>query len=116
LATSAAVRTVEADPSKGVNMTSKRARAYARVMKTLCDIGPAKLWSSEEAVTRLAADSLLFCADIVDDSSARAAFADFEAMREHLVATGRWTAQRAARFADDVWACGPAFDVALRPA
>jgi hypothetical protein len=97
-------------------MTSHRARAYARVMLTLRDIGPAKLRSSEQAVTRLAADSLLFCADIVDDRSARAAISDFEAMREHLVATGRWTAQRAAQFADDVWACGPAFDVALRAA
>ena len=97
-------------------MTSERARAYARVMMTLRDIGHAKLRSSEQAVTRLAADSLLFCADIVDDRCARAAFVDFDAMREHLVATGRWTAQRAAQLADDVWACGPAFDVAFRAA
>ena len=86
------------------------------MIKTVRDIGPAKLRSSEQALTRLAAGSLLFCADIVDDRSARAAFSDFEAMREHLVATGRWTAQRAAQFAEDVWACGPAFDVALRAA
>ena len=86
------------------------------MIKTVRDIGPAKLRSSEQALTRLAADSLLFCADIVDDRSARAAFSDFEAMGEHLVATGRWTAQRAAQFAEDVWACGPAFDVALRAA
>jgi hypothetical protein len=86
------------------------------VIKTVRDIGPAKLRSSEQALTRLAADSLLFCADMVDDRSARAAFSDFEAMRERLVATGRWTAQRAAQFAEDVWACGPAFDVALRAA
>jgi hypothetical protein len=117
LATSAAGRTVEAGPTKGVDMTSERARAYARVMLTLRDIGPAKLRSSEQAVTRLAAaNSLLFCADIVNVRSARAAFSDFDAMRQHLVATGRWTAQRAAQFADDVWACGPAFDVALRAA
>jgi hypothetical protein len=116
LATSAAGRTVEGGPTKGVDMTSERARAYARVMLTLRDIGPVKLRSSEQAVTRLAANSLLFCADIVNDRSARAAFSDFDEMRQHLVATGRWTAQRAAQFADDVWACGPAFDVALRAA
>jgi hypothetical protein len=97
-------------------MTSQRARAYARVTNTLRDLGPAKLRSSEQAVTRLAADSLLFCADIVNDRLARAAFSDFDGMREHLVATGRWTAQRAAQLADDVWACGPALDVALRAA
>jgi hypothetical protein len=97
-------------------MTSQRARAYARVMKTLRDVGPAKLRSSEQAVTRVAADSLLFCADIVNDRAARAAFSDFDAMREHLVATGRWTGQSAARLADDLWACGPAFDTALRAA
>jgi hypothetical protein len=37
-------------------------------------------------------------------------------MREHLVSTGRWTSQSAARFADDVWECGPGFGAALRAA
>jgi hypothetical protein len=40
----------------------------------------------------------------------------FEEMRDRLVATGRWTPRRAAQLADDVWACGPAFDVTLRAA
>jgi hypothetical protein len=83
---------------------------------TLRDLGPATLWSSEQAVTRLAADSLLFCADILNDRSARAVFAEFHAMRERLVGAGRWRAQRAAQLADDVWACGPGFGVALRAA
>jgi hypothetical protein len=95
-------------------MTCDRARAYARVMQTLRDLGPAKMCSSEQALTRHAADTLLFCADIVDDRSARAAFSAFDDMRERLVASGRWTAERAARFADDLWACGPAFAVAPR--
>jgi hypothetical protein len=99
-----------------LDMTSERARAYARVMKTIRDLGPAKLRSSEQAVTRVAADSLLFCADLVNDRAARKAFSDFDAMREHLVATGRWTTHRAAQLADDVWACGPAFELALRAA
>jgi hypothetical protein len=89
-------------------MTRDRARAYARVMMTLQDEGPAKLLPPERARTRLAADALLFCADILGDRSARAAFTDFEAMRAHLVDCGRWTAERAAALADDVWACGPA--------
>jgi hypothetical protein len=97
-------------------MTSDRARAYARVMKTLTDLGPAKLRSTEQALTRLAADALLFCADIVNDRSARDAFADFDEMCEQLIASGRWTPDRADQFADDVWACGPAFDIALRAA
>jgi hypothetical protein len=37
-------------------------------------------------------------------------------MCERLIASGRWTSDRADRLADDVWACGPAFDVALRAA
>jgi hypothetical protein len=97
-------------------MTPERARAYARVTTTLRDLGPAKLRSSEQALTRVAADSLLFCADIVGDRLARAAFSDFDAMRERLVATGRWTHKRAAELADDVWACGPALDVMPRAA
>jgi len=52
-------------------MTPDRARAYARVMKTIRDLGPAKLRSSEQEVTRIAADSLLFCADLVNDHAAR---------------------------------------------
>ena len=97
-------------------MTSERARAYQRVMKTLRELGPAKLQAGEEALTRLAADALLFCADLVDDRSAREAFAAFDAMHERLVASGRWTPQRAAQLADDVWACGPALAVTLRAA
>jgi hypothetical protein len=54
-------------------MTSERARAYAGVMVTLRELGPAKLLASDQAVTRLAADSLLFCADTVNDRTARAA-------------------------------------------
>jgi hypothetical protein len=85
-------------------------------MKTLRELGPAKLQAREEALTRLAADALLFCADLVDDRSARDTFAAFDEMHERLVTSGRWTRQRAAQLADDVWACGPAFAVALRAA
>lgn len=109
IAISAEPLAVEAEPASrnSVGMTCDRARAYTRVMKTLRELGPAKLRSSEQALTRHAADALLFCADIVDDRSARAAFSAFDEMHERLVASGRWTAERAAQLADDLWACGP---------
>src|ERR1044071_10426181 len=97
-------------------MTPDRAPAYARVMKTIRALGPAKLRSSEQEVTRIAADSLLFCADLVNDHAAREAFSDFDDTLEHLVETGRWTPRTAAQLEDDVWACGPGLDVALRAA
>ena len=94
-------------------MTLARARAYARVMKTLEDLAAAELLSSEQALIRRAADALLFSADIVGDRPARAAFADFDELCELLIARGRWTAERAAALADDVWACGPPLNVLL---
>jgi hypothetical protein len=97
-------------------MTRERARAYSRVMKTLRDLGPVKLRSSEQALTRHAADALLFCADIVHDRGARAAYAAFGALHHQLVASGRWTLESAGNLADDVWACGPGLDVPLRQA
>jgi|ERR687887_1720407 hypothetical protein len=94
-------------------MTLERARAYARVMRTLRDIGPVKLLSSEQAVTRHAADALLFCADIARDRAARAAYSAFGMVHEQLIASGRWTSESAGALADDVWACGPGLDVPL---
>ena len=71
-------------------MTSRRARAYARVTMTLDNVGPTKLLGPEQAQIRHAADTLLFCADIPNDASARAEFAGAEALLDHLVAYGRW--------------------------
>jgi hypothetical protein len=97
-------------------MTSDRSRAYARVITTLREIGPATLHSSEQAVTRHAADALLFCANIAHDRGARTAYSAFGALHERLVASGRWTSERADALADDLWACGPGLDVPLRQA
>jgi hypothetical protein len=85
-------------------------------MKIVRDIGPAKLLAAEQARIRTAADALVFCVDIVADRSARAALADFDALCEHVVATGRWSARLVAELADDVWACGPGLGAALRQA
>jgi hypothetical protein len=94
-------------------MTRQRARAYARVTMTLQELGAAKLLPAEQSRIRLAADTLLFCADISHSRSGRAAFADVSALCEHLVSSGRWASESAGRLVDDLWACGPGFDAAL---
>jgi hypothetical protein len=92
-----------------VAMTSDRTQAYGRVIRTLEDLGPAKLQPVEQERIREAADNLIFAADLDD---ARGALTDVEALAEHLVATGRWTAERAEQLAADLVACGPVSPVA----
>jgi hypothetical protein len=87
-------------------MTSIRASAYKRVIQTLRDIGPAKLWPAEVACIREAADALLFCRDLADED-AKEAVASVMALGDHLVDAERWTAERVQRLVDDVWWCGP---------
>jgi hypothetical protein len=94
-------------------MNNQRARAYARVTRTVNELGPAKLLPSEQSRIRHAADTMLFCADLSHDRSARTEFADVDLLREHLVASGRWSEQRAAELVDDLWACGPGLLAAL---
>ena len=88
-------------------MTGPRARAYGRVIRTMRDLGAAKLLAPEQARIRHAADSLLFCADVFQDSAATAAVSDIQTLSDHLVESGRWTSERAGDLVDDVWACGP---------
>jgi hypothetical protein len=90
-------------------MTSERTQAYGRVLRTLEDVGPTKLHDSEQERIRDAADTLIFAATLEE---AREALADIDALAEHLVATGRWTEERAADLAQDVLACGPLAPVA----
>jgi hypothetical protein len=90
-------------------MTSDRTQAYGRVVRTLEDLGPAKLLPAEQDRIREAADTLIFAADLEE---ARAALADIDALVEHLVASGRWTAERAEQLAADLLACGPVTPVA----
>jgi hypothetical protein len=88
-------------------MTTARAAAYRRVLQTLRDVGSAKLWPKEQACVRDAADALLFCSDLADDTAARGALAAIAALSDDLVASARWSPVRAHRLLDDVWACGP---------
>jgi hypothetical protein len=90
-------------------MTSDRTQAYGRVMKTLEDLGPSKLLPGEQDRIREAADNLIFAAGL---DEARDALADVEALAEHLVASGRWTAERADQLVADLVACGPVTPVA----
>jgi hypothetical protein len=90
-------------------MTSDRTQAYGRVVKTLEDVGPAKLQPAEQDRIREAADTLIFAAD---PDEARIALADVEALTEHLTASGRWTAERASELVRDLQDCGPVTPVA----
>lgn len=86
-------------------MTSERSQAYGRVVKTLADIGPAKLQPGEVETIRTAADALLFDGDAYDELAA------VEDLAQQLVDAERWTPERARALVDDVAACGPAVGV-----
>ena len=90
-------------------MNSDRTQAYGRVVKTLGDLGPAKLLDAEQQRIRDAADTLIFASSAEE---AQAATADIEALAEHLAASGRWTEERARELVHDVVDCGPMTAVA----
>jgi hypothetical protein len=90
-------------------MTSERTQAYGRVLRTLEDVGPTKLHDPEQERIRNAADTLIFAATL---DEAREALEDIDVLSEHLVATGRWSEERAAELAQDILACGPLAPVA----
>jgi hypothetical protein len=85
-------------------MNSERTQAYGRVIKTLDELGPAKLQPAEQDRIRDAADTLIFAAGFEE---ARAAMEDIDALVEHLVASGRWTSERAQELLQDLLGCGP---------
>ena len=85
-------------------MNTDRTQAYGRVVKTLEDLGPAKLQPAELDRVRDAADTLIFASG-VDET--REAMADVDALVEHLVASDRWSEERARQLVDDLLACGP---------
>ena len=85
-------------------MNTERTQAYGRVVKTLEDLGPTKLQPAELDRVRDAADTLIFASGI---DETRAAMADVDALFEHLVASDRWSEERAKQLVDDLLACGP---------
>jgi hypothetical protein len=76
-------------------MNSERSEAYTRVMKTLNDEGPAKLFPAEMQVIRTAADALLFDGDAYDELAA------VEDLAQQLVDADRWLPDHARRLVDD---------------
>ena len=91
-------------------MNSERTQAYGRIVKTLQDLGPAKLLDSEQDRIREAADTLIFAESL--DDHVFAAIDDVRALAAHLAESGRWTEERAAALVDDVAATGPLAPVA----
>jgi hypothetical protein len=87
-----------------MHMNTERTQAYGRVVKTLEDLGPTKLQPAEQDSVREAADTLIFAADL---DEAREAMADIDILAEHLVASERWSEERARQLVDDLLACGP---------
>ena len=90
-------------------MTSERTQAYGRIIKTLEDIGPAKLHAAEEQRIRDAADNLFFAADIEE---ARETLTHVDALAEQLVSSGRWSTERTTELVQNLQACGPVTPVA----
>jgi hypothetical protein len=97
-------------------MTTERANAYRRVLRTLGEVGPSKLLRDEQERLRHAADTLVFSGDLRHDAAARAALEDVERLCRALVDRGRWGERAAMRLADDVSQCGPALLPDLRAA
>jgi hypothetical protein len=88
-------------------MTADRSQAYARVMKTLADMGPAKLQPREQDLIREAADAMFFAEDLEQDAHAQMAFDALREMTETLVASDRWLLETAGRLLADIEDCGP---------
>jgi hypothetical protein len=87
-----------------MHMNTERTQAYGRIVKTLEDIGPTKLQPAEQDRVREAADTLIFATGL---DEAREVMADVDALAEHLVASDRWSEERANQLVDDLLACGP---------
>ena len=94
------------------HMTSERSEAYGRVMRTLDDVGPAKLHESEREEIRAAADTLFFAEDLGTDAEAREAVARVTKLARNLVDSERWLDESARALLSDLLGCGPLQPVA----
>src|SRR3954465_10796528 len=94
-------------------MTSERTQAYGRIVKTLEDLGPAKLLAAEQERIRDAADTLIFAEG--PDEHVLAALEDVRTLADHLVESGRSTEERALMLLDDHAPAGPLADLAYNP-
>ena len=85
-------------------MTSERAEAYGRVMKTLADLGPAKLHPDEQETIREAADMVFFA----ENGDVAEAIGRVDELATRLVDSGRMLQETAERLLRDVEDAGPA--------
>ena len=85
-------------------MNSERSQAYGRVMKTLADLGPAKLHGDEQDVIRDAADTLLFS----EDETAEQALTRVEELMSAMVESDRILQDTAEQLLRDLEDTGPA--------
>lgn len=88
-------------------MTSDRAQAYGRLMRTIREEGPDTLTADECALLREAADALLFCEALADDDEARDGLTRVGELAGDLVGSGRWGPDRAEQLLRDIESCGP---------
>jgi hypothetical protein len=97
-------------------MSPERTDAYRRVLHTLAELGPTKLQPDEQERIRYAADSLIFCPDLLQDDPTRDSLEDTELLVEVLVESGRWERVTADKLIADLRGCGPAFPFELQQA
>jgi len=97
-------------------MSPERTHAYRRVLHTLDELGPTKLQPAEQERIRYAADSLIFCPDLLEDDATRDSLEDTELLVEVLVESGRWERVTADRLIADLRGCGPEIPVQLQQA
>ena len=76
-------------------------------MRTLDELGPAKLHASECDEIRAAADTLFFAEDLGADAEARDAVARITKLARSLVDSERWLDESARALLADVLGCGP---------
>jgi hypothetical protein len=96
-------------------VSPERTQAYQRVIQTLDQLGPSKLWGDEQERIRYAADTLIFSANLIEDEAARDSLEDAGRLCSALVESGRWESITAARLASDLSECGPEPGVESEP-
>jgi uncharacterized protein YggE len=77
------------------------------VIQTLNELGASALGGRDQDVIRHAADSLIFCRDLLHDDAASEALQDVERLCRALVDAGRLKLTGVTRIASDISRCGP---------
>jgi hypothetical protein len=88
-------------------MTSERAQAYGRLMKTIRGLRDSKLHPDEEQIIREAADALFFCENLDGDSTAEQALSAFHELTDRLLESERVMPETVHRLTAQVEECGP---------